>query len=516
MNEENKHKILYMKFCTNNSNDKTIYDYKGSTKKEIEAYILEDSYIVLIDITLNSKYEQIDINSDEELFLFRVIKDEDSYTLDNQIQKNCEYSKKNADEINNKIWYVIRPEVTNNHKKYNEDYYLNSNDMIKIGKIQYIVKEIYLKPKEELSGNSNEATYDLSDINSITSDQESNINSINNNTSNINYNDEPIIIDYNISEINNNTTVINSKMSDVCDNKPDIKYNISDINKDKDPVFNFVYKVNKNNYIKINNQTPSCSGNIPGSDDYQKSDFKCEFCPFKNNDDFLISLCKCKKYMHYKCAKAYIRNSIESNKKKNNEYVDYIVIKEFKCSECGMYPISFQLPDSDKVYDLIDYKKPTDCDYMILESLPHIISDQYYKIIYIIKLKKYITIGRNSTNDIVLEDITSSNYHAILEFNKEEGKICIKDRNSTYGTLVLVRGPIEILDKKIFLQVGCMYTEASLEDKTKYDNKDKKDENIKKGKNIFDVIKDDNKEEIKQEEEEQLGIDYQFFDEQKG
>ena len=84
----------------------------------------------------------------DELFLFRIIIDRDdekyNYSIVNLIADNLRYRKYNIDYINNKIWYVIRPEVTQKNKEYNADYYLNVNDMIKIGKVQYVVKEIHL------------------------------------------------------------------------------------------------------------------------------------------------------------------------------------------------------------------------------------------------------------------------------------------------------------------------------------------------------------------------------------
>ena len=450
MSEVNNNIIAIIKFCTNNINDNQIYDFRSSVRKESVAYISKETYIVQNkNKTMNFKYQQADVKEEEELFLFRIIIDRDedkyNYSIVNLIADNLRYRKYNIDYINNKIWYVIRPEVTQKNKEYNADYYLNVNDMIKIGKVQYVVKEIHL-----MKGN-----IDPDNLNCA------------------------------------------APISD---------YNISDINKDKGPVFDFVYKIKKDSYIIVNQKTLSHSNKTPaGSDDNQKGDIsqnnsnnekdekkpKCIFCQSEKDEDNLISLCKCKKYMHYKCAKAYIKNSIERNKRSNNNGVDCMIIKDFKCSGCGMYPTRFQLPDSDEVYELIEYNKPTDCDYMILESLPHIISDQYYKIIYIIRLKEYITIGRHLTNDIVLEDISSSKYHAVMKYNKDDGKICIQDKNSKYGTLVLVRGPILMLYKKLLmLQVANIYIEALLTDKTEYDTiKDKYhlNENIEinKEKNIF-------------------------------
>ena len=93
-----------------------------------------------------------DIKPEDE-FLFRVYNDNnDNYTLMNFIPNNLEYNDENSDFINKKIWYVLRPqEIKNNEKKYNEDYYLNVNDIIKMGKMKFVVQKICIAGKNENS-----------------------------------------------------------------------------------------------------------------------------------------------------------------------------------------------------------------------------------------------------------------------------------------------------------------------------------------------------------------------------
>ena len=132
MSEVNDKKILNIKFYTNNIKENQIYDYRSSIRKEIDAYISKETYIVQNkNKTMNFKYQQSDLKEEEELFLFRVSididkdidKDNYNYTLMNLIADNLRYRKNNIDYINNKIWYFIKPEVTQKNKEYNEDYY---------------------------------------------------------------------------------------------------------------------------------------------------------------------------------------------------------------------------------------------------------------------------------------------------------------------------------------------------------------------------------------------------------
>jgi hypothetical protein len=134
---------------------------------------------------------------------------------------------------------------------------------------------------------------------------------------------------------------------------------------------------------------------------------------------------------------------------------------------------------------------------MILESIDFKQNSQYYKSIHIVKLIKEgspITIGRENSNDIIERDISISRKHALLRFNKEDGKISIQNWEGKFGTLVLVKKPIKVSDKPIYLQVGRTYIEACLINLEKYNQliKDQAYENniIEKEEKINDFYND--------------------------
>lgn len=68
--------------------------------------------------------------------------------------------------------------------------------------------------------------------------------------------------------------------------------------------------------------------------------------------------------------------------------------------------------------------------------------------------QKSISIGRLFDNGVILDEITVSRKHAVIEMNKKN-RFVIKDRDSKYGTLVYERGGEIKLGKEMkALQIG--------------------------------------------------------------
>jgi len=74
----------------------------------------------------------------------------------------------------------------------------------------------------------------------------------------------------------------------------------------------------------------------------------------------------------------------------------------------------------------------------VLESLQH---DKHTgRIIHIIRptiMKNIFTMGRSSSVDLKIDDISISRVHSRIRF--EEGKFILEDNNSKFGTMVLVK-----------------------------------------------------------------------------
>jgi len=82
------------------------------------------------------------------------------------------------------------------------------------------------------------------------------------------------------------------------------------------------------------------------------------------------------------------------------------------------------------------------------------------KSIHVIVLdeQNQIVMGRGHESDVRINDISVSRSHATLTFCN--GRIKIRDLKSKFGTLVLIKKDLLILDKKIQLQIGRTYLET--------------------------------------------------------
>ena len=204
----------------------------------------------------------------------------------------------------------------------------------------------------------------------------------------------------------------------------------------------------------------------------------CEICNDTNSNEEnpKVKLCKCENYIHYKCLKKSLKQNIKKEEKENeNKNVTFYKCEKFYCEICkSQYPYKFNINNKD--YPLIDLNIPEQNDYIILESLNQIIEgNKNIKNIFVCQLTdEEITIGRNTYNDIIIDDDENiSKNHCILKYDKENDRLTIIDK-STYGTSVLIKGNIKIeLNKKLYFQIGNIYTIAEY----------KEGEDLKDGKN---------------------------------
>ena len=137
------------------------------------------------------------------------------------------------------------------------------------------------------------------------------------------------------------------------------------------------------------------------------------------------------------------------------------------------------------------------------------IDKEVIKSFYVIELSgknEEITIGRKNNNDVILssKDITTSRYHAVIKYIKNKGKLLIKNKSESSGTMVLIKsGYIEISDKKeIYLQSGTTFIKAKIIEEEEYNEIIKEEKTKVEDKN--DELIDENKSEFAQEMENDL------------
>ena len=246
-----------------------------------------------------------------------------------------------------------------------------------------------------------------------------------------------------------------------------MKYDVTKLNQNCPPVFDYVFNVDKNlKDSEIPNQEKKCF--ICNKDHFEQKNSETDTGESNN----LISLCKCKEkgMAHLECLRE-IFHEIEVSKLVDKS----IIIENFECPICKeQYPLRYKLNDGGRVKYLSEYyNEPKEGDYIILESLDYKKDDKYCKSIHIINLEnEYITIAGENDKDNIEKDISISRFHAVLKYNKINGKICLQNKSKKFGTLVLVKNPIKVLDKTIHLQVGRTYIEAKLGIKEEMKNKD--------------------------------------------
>ena len=188
----------------------------------------------------------------------------------------------------------------------------------------------------------------------------------------------------------------------------------------------------------------------------------CRICYCEEEDkerNPMVHLCKCKggiNYAHFNCIKLWMRTKLIINGNRKRTVKTYYINK-FNCEIYKTpYPFHFKIPNHDKIFELIDIKRP-DGNYIILESLDQVKGNNNNKYIHIISLvnEEEITIGRGIDADMKINDISVSRLHSKLKFNFEQKSLLIKDCGSKFGTLVLIKNPFELREKEFLeMQVG--------------------------------------------------------------
>ena len=99
----------------------------------------------------------------------------------------------------------------------------------------------------------------------------------------------------------------------------------------------------------------------------------------------------------------------------------------------------------------------------------------YLKLVHLIELNdKVIKIGRGNNNDIIICDPSISKQHAIIRYNKENGKILLKNISKKFGTSILLKNSLKLNENRIQLQIGKIFLEAQIMKFEDFDkNKDK-------------------------------------------
>ena len=155
MNDNTEKIGLYLNIKIRTKSSDHEFDYQNLQDiKNIVTFIDESIYLVLTkdnDIIKIYQHYEVESTKKGEQILFRIQKDEDnSFTFVNPMPGiNIVPKKKNVELLNKSLWYVLKSEPINPSFDANEDYYLNENDIIKLGEIKYIIKKINIRHNKE-------------------------------------------------------------------------------------------------------------------------------------------------------------------------------------------------------------------------------------------------------------------------------------------------------------------------------------------------------------------------------
>ena len=375
-----------------------LFDYESEQTRNLNTIIGESIYLKRKKHEIIKFKDPTNLYQDEEI-LFKVEhEDPNKYILENPIPIKIQPSQKNINDLSNKIWYILKNDPIKSNNS--KQVITNTNDDY------FLCKNDVIK--------LGRVKYALNEIN------------IPSRENNIDY--APPLNDIN-------------------------KYDIDNLNKNTEPVFDFTFEA----------KDSSEYNDIPNDERL------CKICYSEENDrekNPLVHLCNCNgglRFSHFMCIKKWMETKLQI-KENNKRTVKSYNIKSFNCEICKTpYPFKFKLSGIEKPFELIDLKKPLGCDYIILESLNQMKDNCNIKSIHVIELNDNdLIIGRGHESDIRINDISVSRNHAKLKYDKEKGTILIRDLKSKFGTLVLIKKPLKIKEKKIHIQIGRTYIEAWL------------------------------------------------------
>jgi hypothetical protein len=143
MSEKNKgHLKINAKTWTRDSHG--LFDYEANTSKISILDIYEECKLIRKKNDIKYVKENEDIIF-EERELGKISFEEDKILISNRINFLMTPSESNINEIQNKIWFVIKHEDNNITENLNSGMHeLKLNDVIKLGRVKYVITELNL------------------------------------------------------------------------------------------------------------------------------------------------------------------------------------------------------------------------------------------------------------------------------------------------------------------------------------------------------------------------------------
>ncbi len=154
-----------------------LYDYESQQAKPAHTILTDSNYIVRRKLDIRTASSPEEIKEDEYLMESKFDKALDKFYLNHTVPLGVNPTEKNINELQNKLWYVIKhDDSTSNNpnnqtiQNKNEDYFICLNDIIKLGRVKYAANEINITKSNDMmdvdyEGESKLSPYNISSVN---------------------------------------------------------------------------------------------------------------------------------------------------------------------------------------------------------------------------------------------------------------------------------------------------------------------------------------------------------------
>lgn len=395
-----------------------------------------------IKIIRASNIKNINIKNKEDYVGMITMKGNEQYLWD---YNSCFEKDKFVKPYDCLDWVVIGPtqfssKYSASDRKFEGSYKLSEGDLIKLGKIIFLVRKVNTNIKKNETQKGNGLNNESFTSNSVNNNSNANFNVENN------MNEEMAINIYNRKYINDINDLIQSDKTINIE-----KYKNKEKNDNDNKISNSVNSKLKYLYLKLKNI----------NEKRKEKMFKCRVCFCEGNFEGknpLISPCNCTgsvKYIHLNCLRKWLTSKINMKCSQTNNIYCYS-FKSLECEICKAV-IPELVEYRGKFISLLDFKE-IEPPYLILQTM-----NQYnplnknldFNIIFVMsfKIKNFLIIGRANNSDIRLSDISVSRNHSVISF--DNGEFYIDDIGSKFGTLLLIQNNILFLPyKEISIQTG--------------------------------------------------------------
>lgn len=388
------------------------------------------------EVEVNSKPNS-KIKDSESQKLGEIIIKKDKYYY-NPIKKGL-----NSDftDLTNLSWLVYKGKKIPNR---NRQYRLSEGDVLKIGRIWLVVKEIKINKKVPIDEK-------IIFYNSYNQD----------------LNEESLNLHHNLSEITNQSCrQIKKKAGQIKTSlfKPQILDDIKLVS----PSVMTKPSTRKNKKISIRKS----ASDIHKAKIRPKPKPICRICYVEEEEgenNPLIQPCSCSgsmKYIHLKCLRHWLSSKIivKAHSYSPIDYCTTYSINQVQCELCKE-----KLPDfirhKGQLYNLLEFNTTTSDkeNYIVFDTISPDKGNNRFRYFVKFDANNNIKIGRGLEVQLMLTDISVSRVHTVLTLVNDD-YVIMEDFNSKFGSLVLLQCPsVEILNgQTLTVQIGRTYMNIEL------------------------------------------------------